>query len=238
MIAGARSVTPPTIPSARTPPLPLRLRGDVPLRGDLPPQGAGPGQASSQRTPLPQGAGPGEASSRTHPLRNWGRAIGTPNKDLLTISMSHAYLALVDELLHVRTQRHLRRRHEIAIERRSIHASRQVAGGASSPSDFSEHLGLTLETMETVLLELAHGIADRVPVPGEEHPGLQGLQPFQGVDVGSHVTFRISDHRASAPENEVTCEHRAILSHPEAKVVGAVAGRVQGGHVEPAGSNH
>src|SRR5207302_9512073 len=91
--------------------------------------------------------------------------------------------------------------------------------------------------MLLVLSDLGYGLGHRVPVAGEKNPRLQRLQAVERPQVCGDVAFRVGDHRAALAQDQVPGEDRAVLSDQKAKVGGAVAGPVERGEVERAGTD-
>src|SRR5260370_12725400 len=177
-------------------------------------------RASQVHTCLPRYAG---ADRSTSHVSSWleeierigGRSGGTGTRlrygaglleDLLALDLAHLDGAVVDELLEVRAHRHLRRDHELAAELRSVDPACELLRRAAASPHLGQDLLLAIEPVDAVLLELAHGVDHRVPVARKQHSRLQRLQAFERVQIGGHITLRVRDHGAAAPEHEIARE--------------------------------
>src|SRR2546428_2034041 len=158
--------------------------------------------------------------------------------NLFAFDVANLHPALVDQLLEMRAQRHLRGDHQLPAKLRPVDAPGQLLGGAASPLDLGKHLPLASEPVGAVLLDLRHRIGHRVPVPWKQHPGIQGCKALERAEVGRDVALWVSDHRAPAPEHEVSGEESTVVLEPEAQVIAAVPWRVQGSDIQVAHTHH
>ena len=126
--------------------------------------------------------------------------------------------------------------HQLVIEL-AINAACELGRGTTASVHLSQDLRLAFEAVAAILLDLGRGLGHRVPVAGEKNPRLQRRQAVERPEVCGDVAFRIGDHRAALAEDQVPGEDRAVLGDQKAKVVGAVAGRVERGDVERAGTD-
>src|SRR6266851_6894568 len=92
--------------------------------------------------------------------------------------------------------------------------------------------------MLAVFLDLRLRIFDRVPMARKEEPGAKRGHLVERAQVRGDVSFRVGDHRAPSAEDEVPAEEGTVAGKPETEMVGAVPGRVEGGHVQRPDADH
>src|SRR5712692_1425232 len=140
--------------------------------------------------------------NRRLPPHSYRRAL----VNLFAFDAAHPYESIVDQLLEVRPQRHLRRDHQLTPQLRPVHAARQLRRGAATAPHLAEHLGFAIKPVHAVFLQLAHCIGNGVPVTWKENSWLERCHALERAQVCGHVTLRVGHHRAATTKHEISRE--------------------------------
>ena len=166
------------------------------------------------------------------------RSLRESFKDLVAVLLAEVHFAFVDQLLKVRAHRHLGGLHQLLPHLRSVYATGELAGRPAATPDLGQNLGFAFQPVRSVLIDFPRGVSDRIPVTRKQHLRLERCDPVERAEVIGHVSLRVGDHRAPAPEHQVTGEEGAVVGQPEAEVVRTMTRRVKGDNVELARTDH